>query len=210
MSPNQALFTSIQQSIITYPPFPALHILLITDVRQWKQLVQTVPHLFLSEVISCITPDPVKCINTTKQSMIKLRFGFRFNQDHLRCCTPKMQEEHGCWWESVHRVLLFVWLYLSYLPKRRILHLIFQNKLHYSMLLWCSVRRSRSRFCLPRQRQGCMQLQSNAIKLLKLKMKQMCSPRAWLEWKWGRRRHHYGKKCVEGFFIAAKPCLRYH
>lgn len=92
MSPNQALFTSIQQRIITYPPFPALHILLITDVRQWKQLVQTVPHLLLSEVISCITPDPVKCINTTKQSMIKLRFGFRFNQDHLRCCTPKMQE----------------------------------------------------------------------------------------------------------------------
>lgn len=94
---------------------------------------------------------------------------------------------------SVQRVPPFVWLYLRYLPKRHILHFIFQNKLHYSMLLWYSVRRSRSRFCLPRQRQGCMQLQSNAIKLLKLKIKQMCSQTAWLEWKWGWRRLHYGK-----------------
>lgn len=67
------------------------------------------------------------------------------------------------------------------------------------MLPWCSVRKSRSCFCLPRQRQGCMQLQSNAIKLLKLKIKQMCSQRAWLEWKCGLRRLSDGKKSVECF-----------
>lgn len=119
------------------------------------------------------------------------------------------RDEPGCCWMSVQRVPPFVWLYLSYLPKRRILHFIFQNKLHYSMLLWCSVRRSRSRFCLPRQRQGCMQLQSNAIKLLKLKIKQMCSQTAWLEWKWGWRRLQYGKKSVEGVFTAAKLSICY-
>lgn len=82
ISLNQALFISIQQRIMASSLFPALQIIMIIDTRQWKQLVKTVSHLLLSKFISCKRPDPVKCINTTKQSMIKLRFGFRFNQDH--------------------------------------------------------------------------------------------------------------------------------
>lgn len=70
ISLNQA---AVQQRIITSSLSPALRITLISGIRQWKQLHQTVSHILPSEFISCTTPDPVKHISTTKQSMIKLR-----------------------------------------------------------------------------------------------------------------------------------------
>lgn len=106
--------------------------------------------------------------------------------------------------EWTWRVSPFVCLYPSHLPKRSILHFIFQNKLHYCMLLWCSVRVSHSHFCFRCQKQHSMELQSNAIKLLQIKIKQMCSQTAWLEWKWEWIRICCGNKVQKGQFVAAK------
>lgn len=75
------------------------------------------------------------------------------------------------------------------------------------MLLWCSVRRSHS--CLPCQRQSCMQLRSNAIKVASTQNKADVLPNSILEWKWGWRKLHYVRKSVEGVFTDAKFSLRY-
>lgn len=89
MSPMQALLVSLQQRIITSRLLPASQIIMITAMRRCKQLVKTVSHLLLSEFITCTRPDPVRGINTTKQRMIKLRFGFGFHQHHS---APRTQE----------------------------------------------------------------------------------------------------------------------
>lgn len=77
------------------------------------------------------------------------------------------------------------------------------------MLLWCSVRGSHSRFCLPRQRQGCMQLQSNAIKLLQLKIKQMCSKQPDWSGSVSEEASIIERKVWRECFVAAKLCLCY-
>lgn len=68
---------------------------------------------------------PTEMLQHNRTMTIKLRFVFRSNQDH---CDFALQRFRKCLW--VQRVPPFVWLYLSCLPKRCILHFIFQKKLH--------------------------------------------------------------------------------
>ena len=106
ISPNLALITSVQERIITYSLFPALCITLITDKRPWKQQRQTVSCFLLSELISHITPDPVKYISKTKQSMIKLRLASDSIRSLLVLYTKVAESECGYRWVTVQSVSL--------------------------------------------------------------------------------------------------------